>query len=98
MIYKEIMICKRCKKGGVIMAEISGDLKTNNIDEFEFLLFLILIMLLMGNQNTFNPHFELLNKELNSLNTLLQALSASSNGLKTAVNAASSASGNKNNN
>ncbi|HLV08579.1 MAG TPA: hypothetical protein VKY40_00030 [Halanaerobiales bacterium] len=84
------------------MAEVSGDLKTNNISEniseFEFLLFLILIMLLMGNQNTFSPHFELLNKELNSLNTLLQTLSASSNGLKSAVNAAASVSGNKNNN
>jgi hypothetical protein len=69
------------------MAETSQEVNTNNVDTFEFLLFLILILVLMGNRNTFSSHFDLLNKEVNNINSILEALSVTSEGLQAAITA-----------
>ncbi len=69
------------------MAETPQEVKTSAVDSFEFLLFLILLLVLMGNRNTFNSHFEQLNREINNLNSILETLSVTSEGLKTAITA-----------
>jgi len=69
------------------MAETSQEVNTNNVDTFEFLLFLILILVLMGNRNTFSSHFDLLNKEVNNINSILEAISVTSEGLQAAITA-----------
>ncbi len=69
------------------MAETSQEISTSDVDAFEFLLFLILILVLMGNRNTFSSHFELLNKELNNINSIMEALSVTSESLQATINA-----------
>lgn len=57
----------------------TSDLNVNSID---FLLFLILILLLLGNQNVFNSYFQVFEKEVNTLNQILSAFQATAEGLK----------------
>ena len=51
----------------------------------EYILFLILILLLIGNQDTFKGHFELLDKQTSELMELLDTFSATAEGLKSAI-------------
>jgi len=55
---------------------------TDNVSSLDFLLFLILILLILGNQNTFNAYFQLFDQELNKLNQVLGAFQSTANGLK----------------
>lgn len=64
------------------MAVDSASYPESNIDSMDFLLFLILILLLLGNQNTFNAYFQLFDQELDKLNQILGAFQATANGLK----------------
>ncbi len=57
------------------------------IGSFEFILFLILIMLFLGNSKTFEPHFELLNSQVNKVNQIINMLSATAEGLQGAFTA-----------
>ncbi|MTI61409.1 MAG: hypothetical protein FH762_15770 [Firmicutes bacterium] len=56
-------------------------------DSFEFLLFLILILLIMGNSNTFNSYFEVLDGHVKEVNNILNLFSSTANGLKGAFTA-----------
>ncbi len=56
-------------------------------DNLNFLIFLILILLLMGNKNTFNTHFQLINDEVEKITKLLEAVSVTNDSLKNAVKA-----------
>lgn len=55
------------------------------VDSFEFLLFLILLLVLMGSQHTFSSHFEVLTREINRIDSFLNMFSTTANGLKTLV-------------
>ncbi len=55
------------------------------VDSFEFLLFLILLLVLMGSQHTFSSHFEVLSREINRVNSFLNMFSTTANGLKSLV-------------
>ncbi|MFW5971950.1 MAG: hypothetical protein ACOCRL_00555 [Bacillota bacterium] len=57
----------------------SSDFDVNGLD---FLLFLILILLFLGNQNTFNSYFQLFDTEVSKLNNVLGAFQDTANGLK----------------
>ncbi len=59
----------------------SSDMDVNGMD---FLLFLILILLLLGNQDTFNSYFQVFDKEVNQLNKILGAFQTTAEGLKNA--------------
>ncbi len=54
---------------------------------FDFLLFLILILLLVGNRNAFSNYFELFNKEVTRVTNLIKTLSATADGLQGAFTA-----------
>lgn len=56
-----------------------------DVNSMDFLLFLILILLLIGNQNTFNSYFQLFDNEVNRLNQILGAFKTTAEGLKGAV-------------
>lgn len=56
--------------------------KNKNVDSGSFLLFLILILLLMGNQETFNDYFELFEGKVTKLNNMLEAFQSTANGLQ----------------
>jgi len=76
--------------GGDTMAEEMGKNTDFNVTEMDvnsmdFLLFLILILLLIGNQNTFNSYFQLFDNEVNRLNQILGAFKTTTEGLKGAV-------------
>lgn len=58
-----------------------------NSGSMDFLVFLILILLLMGNTNSFNTHFQLINKEVKKVTKLLEAVSATNDSLQDAVKA-----------
>lgn len=62
-----------------------GKISEMDVNSMDFLLFLILILLLIGNQNTFNSYFQLFDKEINRLNQILGAFKATAEGLKGAV-------------
>jgi len=53
----------------------------------DFLVFLILILLLMGNTNSFNNHFQLINSEVEKITKLLEAVSVTNDNLQNAVKA-----------
>ena len=55
------------------------------VDGFEFLLFLILLLVLMQSQDSFNPHFKLLNKEMETIKSFLNMFTTTANGFKTLV-------------
>ncbi|MFW6287631.1 MAG: hypothetical protein ACOC2J_02665 [bacterium] len=56
----------------------------SDVNSMDFLLFLILILLLVGTQDTFNSYFQLFDKEVKNLNNVLGAFEATANGLKSA--------------
>lgn len=64
------------------MATDNANYTDTNVGSIEFLLFLILILLILGNQNTFNAYFQLFDQELNKLNQILGAFQSTANGLK----------------
>lgn len=64
------------------MATDNANYTDTNVGSIEFLLFLILILLILGNQNTFNAYFHLFDQELNKLNQILGAFQSTANGLK----------------
>jgi len=72
---------------GMLNNNTTSEKKTGGSQGLEFILFLILILLLLGNQKSFGTHFEKLNKEINKVNQLLNAFSATAEGLKTTVEA-----------
>ncbi|MFW6270213.1 MAG: hypothetical protein ACOC4G_09055 [Bacillota bacterium] len=53
-----------------------------DVNGIEFILFLILILLLAGNQNNFDEHFNIFENELNKITQLLNTFSATEEGLK----------------
>lgn len=61
---------------------MSNEINDTSVQGPEFVLFLILILLIMGNQNRFDAHFELFESKVNKLNELLKALAATNQGLK----------------
>lgn len=65
-----------------------------NID---YILFLILILLLAGNQNTFDNYFQTFNNQVNQINQVLNIFSATAEGLSTAVQAPQKVMENSNN-
>ncbi|NLM96387.1 MAG: hypothetical protein GX175_01995 [Halanaerobiaceae bacterium] len=67
------------------MNDEMGKISEMDVNSMDFLLFLILILLLIGNQNTFNSYFQLFDKEINRLNQILGAFKATAEGLKGAV-------------
>lgn len=69
------------------MAEENMDIKSTEVGSTDFLLFLILILLLLGNRNTFGKYFELFNQGTTRLNQILKALSATAEGLRGAFTA-----------
>ncbi|MFW6034755.1 MAG: hypothetical protein ACOCRZ_00730 [Halothermotrichaceae bacterium] len=58
---------------------------SSSVNGNEFFLFLILILLIMSNQGSFNNHFELFDKQVNKINNLLETLSLTTDGLKSAI-------------
>lgn len=52
--------------------------------DFNFILFLGLIFLLLGNQNTFNQYFTIFNEETTKLNNTLKAMSVTAEALQNA--------------
>lgn len=71
------------------MAEEGGK-NLNNQDssgygDMSYILFLILILLFLGNSNTLGSYFNLFEKEMEKANKLFQVLSATADGLKSAV-------------
>lgn len=56
-------------------------------DNFEFLLFLILILLIMGNSNTFSSYFEVLDGHVKEVNNILNLFSSTASSLKGAFTA-----------
>ena len=71
------------------MAEEGGK-NLNNQDssgygDMSYILFLILILLFLGNSNTLGSYFNLFEKEMEKANKIFQALSATAEGLKGAV-------------
>lgn len=62
----------------------NGDFSTSDldVDNMEFLLFLILILLLLGNQDAFSSYFQVFDKEVNKLNQILGAFQTTAEGLK----------------
>ena len=74
--------------------EIEEKENNNNLDEninnsneigIEYLLFLILLLLLVGNHNVFSNYFELFNKQTSKMKNILETFSATAEGLKTAI-------------
>ena len=91
IIYKEV------NKGVMFLEEemnINNDLNVNKENEsfssnssqdvsgMDFLLFLILILLFLGNQSTFNSYFQVFDKEVNKLTEMLSAFKTTADGLK----------------
>lgn len=72
--FEENLDSKNTKK-----SKNSANLEVNGPD---FLLFLILILLLMGNTGNFNPYFQLFNDQATKLTQIINALSATADGLK----------------
>ncbi len=50
--------------------------------DMSYILFLILILLFMGGENTFNKHFQLLDREITLLNNMFKTFSATANSLQ----------------
>jgi len=75
--------------GKIEKPSANGDTATGfeHGDNFNFLIFLILILLLMGNKNSFNTHFQLINNEVEKITKLLEAVSVTNDSLKNAVKA-----------
>ena len=73
--------------------EIEEKENNNNIDEninsneigIEYLLFLILLLLLVGNHNVFSNYFDLFDKQTTKMRNILETFSATAEGLKTAI-------------
>ena len=53
--------------------------------DMSYILFLILILLFLGNNNTLSSYFNVFEKEISKANKLFQALTATAEGLKSAV-------------
>ncbi|MFW5976854.1 MAG: hypothetical protein ACOCQS_02795, partial [Bacillota bacterium] len=51
----------------------------------DYLLFLILLLLLVGNQNSFNKYFDLFDQQTGKMKEVLDAFAATAEGLKSAV-------------
>lgn len=60
----------------------SSSPKSQDVSGMDFLLFLILILLLLGNQNTFNSYFQIFDNEVNKLSNMLNAFQSTAEGLK----------------
>ena len=74
--------------------EIEEKENNNNLDEninnsneigIEYLLFLILLLLLVGNHNVFSNYFDLFDKQTTKMRNILETFSATAEGLKTAI-------------
>lgn len=67
------------------MTDMSNETNASNVKGHEFTLFLIFILLIMGNQNRLGSYFNSLESEVNKLNGILKAVTATSEGLKGAM-------------
>jgi hypothetical protein len=56
-------------------------------DGLEFILFLVLILLFMGNNNTFSSYFTIFEDEIKYLNNIFKILTTTAEGLKGAFEA-----------
>lgn len=54
-----------------------------------FLLFLIFILLILGNQNTFNNYFEQLDKEASKISDFLDSFTSTAQGLRSTLQTSS---------
>ncbi|MFW6006710.1 MAG: hypothetical protein ACOC4G_09865 [Bacillota bacterium] len=63
--------------------ELAKELK--NDTGIDYLLFLILILLLVGNQTTFNEYFNLFDQQTKKMKEVLDVFSATAEGFKSAV-------------
>lgn len=57
--------------------------KFQEIDPNAYILFLILILLIMGSQNTFDNYFELLDRQVSGINNVFNIFSSTAEGLHT---------------
>lgn len=62
---------------------VNEGISADKVDGLEFFLFLILLLILMGSQNTLSSHFNLLDKEVNKISNFLNMFSTTATGLKT---------------
>ena len=53
--------------------------------DMSYILFLILILLFLGNSNTFSAYFNIFEKEVDKASKIFEALTATAEGLKSAV-------------
>ncbi len=63
----------------------NNDPNSDDVNSGSFLIFLIFIFLLLGNQSTFDSYFALLDKETSKLNSVLNGLNSTANGLKSTM-------------
>lgn len=52
------------------------------VDTNAYLLFLILILLIMGSQNTFDNYFNLLSTQINGINTFFSSFTTTAEGMR----------------
>lgn len=62
--------------------------KAEGVQNMDFMLFLILILLLMSNQKSFGTYFETLDGKLSNITNFINTLNATANGLQGVFNAA----------
>lgn len=58
------------------------DSNKQDVNNFEFVLFLILILLIMSNNNTFNSYFQLLDQNISAITNIINLFSATSQNLQ----------------
>ncbi len=64
-----------------------GNIQDGSENNISFILFLILILLLLGNTDSFTTHFQLIDGEVNKIKKLLEAVSVTNENLQNAVRA-----------
>jgi len=66
--------------------ELSRDNVTKqDVGGLDFMLFLIFVLLLMSNKNTFDSHFQLLDKEMSTISTFINLFSTTAQSLRSIV-------------
>ena len=64
--------------------EVTEDIETSSTDNKSYFLFLVLILLFMGNSSTLNKYFSEFKEEMEYINKIFHTMDATAEGLKTA--------------